>query len=212
MADRGMRPPPKWSPSWQSSLKARETPTECCSKPPAGFDARLVPRGIARTPQIRPRHLLRVRADRSVVRNDRRACQCTLGRVMRLRVDDVQPRCACADGRSGIGCGCGDERVPCGTDRRLEIGDHHLLQGAPGRGPDEGDDAAEAYEEDARFAVAVAAAGRGRRAPLRAAAGSSVAGDDGRAGAARGWSGGGTSKERRFHCGSSGGVHPSVLG
>ena len=136
----------------------------------------------------------------------------------RLRVDDVQPRGAGADGRSGGGGGGSDERVPGGTDGRLEIGDQHLLQGAPGRGPDEGDDAAEAYEEDARFVVVVAAAAAADRgasgsstgtggAPLRAAAGSGMTCDDGRAGTARGWPGGGAGKVCRLHCGSSGGVH-----
>jgi hypothetical protein len=107
---------------------------------------------------------------------------------------DVQPRGAGTDGRGGRGGGGSDERVPCGTDGRLEIGDQHPLQGAPGRGPDEGGDAAEAYEEDARFAVAVAGTG----APLRVA---------GRAGATRGWPGSGAGEVCRLHCGSSGGAH-----
>jgi hypothetical protein len=68
------------------------------------------------------------------------------------------------DEEEAAGNGSEDGAQGGGDQGRLEIGDQHPLQGAPGRGPDKGGDAAEA-EEDERARIT----GRGR-VVLRSAA------------------------------------------
>ena len=58
-------------------------------------------------------------------------------------------RHAARDNRKDAARDSSEEGAPGGGDQyRLEIGKQHSLQGAPGRGPDKGGDAAEAEEEE----------------------------------------------------------------
>lgn len=111
-------------------------------------------------------------------------------------------RHAARDDEEAAGNG-GEEWAPGGGDQDgLEIGEQHSLEGAPGRGPDKGGDAAEAEEEEhARFTDRA----RGR-AVLRFAAAAVGGGGAWRVRAAGGWGGSGLCRPRRG-CSDSRVVH-----